>query len=203
MQSWTTEMWQAALIGLVVGFVIGYFLLRLTKESAKKQVKTEAELRAAKEQLENQKQQLEKHFSESADLLKSLAQDYQKLYQHLAQSSNQLLTDENKSIGNYRCVFGRHFGVQSPDRGLPQQLLDRFQWRICAEQRRVQPSRRPGLSWWPDGRIVFSICVREILQYHLFHLCRGKLRLVRLETRYSRLGTKPRSKCNHGIGRGI
>ncbi len=62
MQSWTTEMWQAALIGLVVGFVIGYFLLRLTKESAKKQVKTEAELRAAKEQLENQKQQLEKHF---------------------------------------------------------------------------------------------------------------------------------------------
>ena len=31
MQSWTTEMWQAALIGLVVGFVIGYFLLRLTK----------------------------------------------------------------------------------------------------------------------------------------------------------------------------
>ena len=42
MQSWTTEMWQAALIGLVVGFVIGYFLLRLTKESAKKQVKTEA-----------------------------------------------------------------------------------------------------------------------------------------------------------------
>ena len=77
MQSWTTEMWQAALIGLVVGFVIGYFLLRLTKESAKKQVKTEAELRAAKEQLENQKQQLEKHFSESADLLKSLAQDYQ------------------------------------------------------------------------------------------------------------------------------
>jgi hypothetical protein len=93
MQSWTTEMWQAALIGLVVGFVIGYFLLRLTKESAKKQVKTEAELRTAKEQLENQKQQLEKHFSESADLLKSLAQDYQKLYQHLAQSSNRLLPE--------------------------------------------------------------------------------------------------------------
>ena len=76
MQTWTAEMWQAALIGLVVGFVIGYFLLRLTKESAKKQVKTEAELRVTKEQLESQKQQLEKHFAESADLLKSLAQDY-------------------------------------------------------------------------------------------------------------------------------
>ena len=90
MQTWAAEMWQAALIGLVVGFVIGYFLLRLTKESAKKQVKTEAELRVAKEQLE-------KHFAESADLLKSLAQDYQKLYQHLARSSTQLLPELNDS----------------------------------------------------------------------------------------------------------
>ena len=97
MQTWTAEMWQAALIGLVLGFIIGYFLLRLTKESAKKQVKTEAELRVAKEQLESQKQQLEKHFAESADLLKSLAQDYQKLYQHLARSSTQLLPELNDS----------------------------------------------------------------------------------------------------------
>ncbi|EGY34298.1 hypothetical protein SC1083_0686 [Aggregatibacter actinomycetemcomitans serotype e str. SC1083] len=95
MQTWTAEMWQAALISLVVGFIIGYFLLRITKESAKKQVKTEAELRVAKEQLESQKQQLEKHFAESADLLKSLAQNYQKLYQHLAQSSTRLLPELN------------------------------------------------------------------------------------------------------------
>ncbi|TYA33531.1 YhcB family protein [Aggregatibacter actinomycetemcomitans] len=95
MQTWTAEMWQAALIGLVIGFIIGYFLLRITKESAKKQVKIEAELRVAKEQLESQKQQLEKHFAESADLLKSLAQDYQKLYQHFAQSSTRLLPELN------------------------------------------------------------------------------------------------------------
>ncbi len=95
MQTWTAEMWQAALICLVIGFIIGYFLLRITKESAKKQVKTEAELRVAKEQLESQKQQLEKHFAESADLLKSLAQDYQKLYQHFAQSSTRLLPELN------------------------------------------------------------------------------------------------------------
>ncbi len=47
--------------------------------------------------LESQKQQLEKHFAESADLLKSLAQDYQKLYQHLAHSSTQLLPELNDS----------------------------------------------------------------------------------------------------------
>ena len=87
MQSWTPEMWRAALLGLVVGFAIGYFLLRFTKGSVKKQVKTETELRVLKEQLENQKQQLEKHFAESANLLKTLAQDYQHLYQHFAGAS--------------------------------------------------------------------------------------------------------------------
>ena len=62
MQNWTPEMWQAALIGLIIGWVLAYVLLRLTKDSVKKQ--------------------LEKHFAESAELLKTLAQDYQKLYRH-------------------------------------------------------------------------------------------------------------------------
>jgi len=47
MQSWTPEMWQAAVIGLVVGVILGYLLLRLTKGSVKKQVQTEAELKEA------------------------------------------------------------------------------------------------------------------------------------------------------------
>ena len=62
MQSWTTEMWQAALIGLVVGFVIGYFLLRLTKESAKKTSENRSGITRRKRTVGNQKQQLEKHF---------------------------------------------------------------------------------------------------------------------------------------------
>ncbi|MFU2088760.1 YhcB family protein [Avibacterium avium] len=99
MQNWTPEMWQPALIGLVVGFVLAYLLLRFTKDSVKKQVKTEAELQKVKSELDQQKQHLEKHFSESADLLKTLAQDYQKLYQHLANSSAELLPQlENKPL---------------------------------------------------------------------------------------------------------
>ena len=50
MQSWTPEMWQAAVIGLVVGVILGYLLLRLTKGSVKKQVQTEAELKEVKTQ---------------------------------------------------------------------------------------------------------------------------------------------------------
>lgn len=93
MQNWTPEMWQAALIGLIIGWVLAYVLLRLTKDSVKKQIKTEAELQQVQTELNNPKQQLEKHFAESADLLKTLAQDYQKLYRHLATSSTQFLPE--------------------------------------------------------------------------------------------------------------
>lgn len=107
MQSWTPEMWRAALLGLVVGFAIGYFLLRFTKASVKKQVKTETELRQLKAQLENQKQQLEKHFAESANLLKTLAQDYQHLYQHFAGASVQLLPElDEKALFQAQNVGG-------------------------------------------------------------------------------------------------
>ena len=107
MQSWTPEMWRAALLGLVVGFAIGYFLLRFTKGSVKKQVKTETELRVLKEQLENQKQQLEKHFAESANLLKTLAQDYQHLYQHFAGASVRLLPElDEKALFQAQNVGG-------------------------------------------------------------------------------------------------
>ena len=107
MQSWTPEMWRAALLGLVVGFAIGYFLLRFTKGSVKKQVKTETELRQLKAQLENQKQQLEKHFAESANLLKTLAQDYQHLYQHFAGDSVQLLPElDEKALFQAQNVGG-------------------------------------------------------------------------------------------------
>ena len=100
-------MWRAALLGLVVGFAIGYFLLRFTKGSVKKQVKTETELRQLKAQLENQKQQLEKHFAESANLLKTLAQDYQHLYQHFAGASVQLLPElDEKALFQAQNVGG-------------------------------------------------------------------------------------------------
>ena len=93
MQNWTPEMWQAALIGLIIGWVLAYVLLRLTKDSVKKQIKTEAKLQQVQTELNNQKQQLEKHFAESANLLKALAQDYQKLYRHVATSSTQFLPE--------------------------------------------------------------------------------------------------------------
>ena len=66
MQSWIPEIWQAAVIGLVVGVILGYLLLRLTKGSVKKQVQTEAELKEVKTQLSDQ---LYRHYAVSSETL--------------------------------------------------------------------------------------------------------------------------------------
>ena len=72
MQLWTTEMWQAASIGLIIGMFIGYLIVRFTKGSIKHQMQTKTELKNVKAQLEAQNVQLEKHFAESAELFKTL-----------------------------------------------------------------------------------------------------------------------------------
>lgn len=93
MQNWTTEIWLAIGGGFALGFIFAYVLISLTKSSVKKQAETEMELKRVKEELLNKQVQLEKHFAESADLFKTLAQDYQKIYRHLAKSSETLLPD--------------------------------------------------------------------------------------------------------------
>ena len=87
------SLWTSACIGLAVGIVITYLILRLTKGSVKKQAQTESELQQTKSALQKQEELLEKHFAESADLFKVLAQDYQKIYRHMAKSSDELMPD--------------------------------------------------------------------------------------------------------------
>ena len=95
MENWTNEIWVAIGIAFIVGLFIGYIVVRLTKGSVKHQAKTEAELKTVKNQLDTQKAQIEKHFAESAELFKTLINDYQKLYRHYATSSNNLLGEKD------------------------------------------------------------------------------------------------------------
>ncbi|MGR3808023.1 hypothetical protein SAMN05660772_02535 [Pasteurella testudinis DSM 23072] len=85
--------WLVGAIGVVIGFILAYLLIRVTSGNVKKQLKTESELKQVKTEVEEQKAKIEEHFAESADLLKSLAQDYQRLYKHLAKSSVALLPE--------------------------------------------------------------------------------------------------------------
>lgn len=95
---WSNEMWTAIIVAFFIGAVVGYLILLTTNANAKKQQKLEMDLKVATQKMEEQKQQLEKHFEESANLLSTLAQDYKKLYTHLAQSSQSLLPETTAKL---------------------------------------------------------------------------------------------------------
>ena len=116
MQLWTTEMWQAASIGLIIGMLIGYLIVRFTKGSIKHQMQTKTELKNVKAQLEAQNVQLEKHFAESAELFKTLIGDYQKLYRHYAHSSDTLLGKNLKGLFTQQLVTAADKPQEEPPR---------------------------------------------------------------------------------------
>lgn len=116
MQLWTTEMWQAASIGLIIGMFIGYLIVRFTKGSIKHQMQTKTELKNVKAQLEAQNVQLEKHFAESAELFKTLIGDYQKLYRHYAHSSDTLLGKNPKGLFTQQLVTAADKPQEEPPR---------------------------------------------------------------------------------------
>jgi uncharacterized membrane-anchored protein YhcB (DUF1043 family) len=78
--------WEYALIGLVVGIVIGAVAMRFGNRKLRQQ-------QVLKTELEEYRQELVGHFARSAELLDNMARDYRQLYQHMAKSSNNLLPD--------------------------------------------------------------------------------------------------------------
>lgn len=96
LEQWSTQIWLAIASAFIIGCIIGYVVLRTTNGSVKKQQQLANELKTANAKIEQQKGQLEQHFQESATLLSTLAEDYKKLYTHLAKSSQSLLPDETQ-----------------------------------------------------------------------------------------------------------
>lgn len=83
--------WIYALIGLVVGVILGVVITRVKTPNYKQQKNIQKDLDAAKFALEQQRQELADHFAQSAELLDTLGKDYTKLYQHMAKTSVALL----------------------------------------------------------------------------------------------------------------
>ena len=83
---------------LVVGAALGFMVAKMTaKKSA-----TDEQTLAKNEQLEAEiaqyKRDVEQHFASSADLLNNMAQEYSKVYQHMAQAQQSLLPDSELTI---------------------------------------------------------------------------------------------------------
>ncbi len=83
--------WIYAIMGLLVGTIVGVGISRLTTPRYKNQKSVQKELESAKFELEQQRQDLVDHFAQSAEMLDTLGKDYTKLYQHLAKASSELL----------------------------------------------------------------------------------------------------------------
>ncbi len=80
------NMVMAGVIGLVVG---GLFMYFATKNKSSKQSVKDVE-----EKLENYQQEVEGHFAKTADLIDNLTDSYKEVFEHLSESAEKLLTEE-------------------------------------------------------------------------------------------------------------
>ncbi|MBW3697149.1 DUF1043 family protein [Vibrio sp. T187] len=83
--------WMYAIVGLLVGAILGVVIARLTKPEYKNQKSVQKELDSAKFALEQQRQELADHFAQTAEMLDTLGKDYTKLYQHMEKTTSELL----------------------------------------------------------------------------------------------------------------
>ncbi|GAL21347.1 Z-ring associated protein ZapG [Vibrio maritimus] len=83
--------WIYAIVGLLVGAILGIVISRLTTPQYKKQKTLQKDLESAKFALEQQRQELSDHFAQTAEMLDTLGKDYTKLYQHMAKTSTELM----------------------------------------------------------------------------------------------------------------
>ncbi|MGE9552609.1 Z-ring associated protein ZapG [Erwinia amylovora] len=83
--------WEYALIGLVVGLIIGAVAMRFGNRKLREQRSQQYELEKTKAELADYREELASHFAQSAELLDNMARDYRQLYQHMAKGSNDLL----------------------------------------------------------------------------------------------------------------
>lgn len=78
--------------GGIIGFIISHFVF-----ASRKQSKQQKEIDASKAELEAYKAKVNNHFTDSAELMGQVANSYQALYNHMADQSQTLLDEDNRS----------------------------------------------------------------------------------------------------------
>lgn len=112
--------WIHAILGLLVGTIIGVVVSRLTTPGYKKQKSVQKELESAKFELEQQRQELVDHFAQSAEMLDTLGKDYTKLYQHFAKTSSELLPnlpEQDNPFDKKTAMTAEQISEDQPDLG--------------------------------------------------------------------------------------
>ncbi|WP_413699512.1 YhcB family protein [Psychromonas sp. KJ10-10] len=76
------------IVGIIVGFVIYHFAIGKSKVSTQQE-----EIDKTKSELEQYKAKVNSHFTNTAELMGEVASGYQSLYKHMADQSQDLLSD--------------------------------------------------------------------------------------------------------------
>ena len=88
--------WIYALVGLAAGIIIGLLISRITVPGIKQQKSLKQDLEKSKYELEQYRQELVDHFATSATMLEALAKDFNKMYDHMASTSKELMPNQPK-----------------------------------------------------------------------------------------------------------
>ncbi|MBF9001508.1 MULTISPECIES: Z-ring associated protein ZapG [Vibrio] len=100
--------WIYAIVGLLVGIVVGIIIARLTTPQYKSQKSLHKELQSTKFELDQLRHGLADHFVHSAEMLDTLGKEYTKLYQHMAQSSSDLLPNLPEQDNPFEKALAQH-----------------------------------------------------------------------------------------------
>jgi len=76
----------AGIMGLLIGMAAMYLMQRKGGD--------QAQTKAVEKKLEQYQQEVEQHFAKTADLIDNLTSSYQEVFQHLSDSAEHLLTEE-------------------------------------------------------------------------------------------------------------
>lgn len=93
------------IVSVIVGFILGLLFVYLVSPKTRKYNQVKKELETSLEELNTQRQMMVKHFSHSAEILDSMAKEFRRLYQHMAENSSQFISHEempalNSDSGN-------------------------------------------------------------------------------------------------------
>lgn len=83
--------WINALILVVIGIFIGLLMAWLIMRDNAQHKDLKKALEKSQNELEQYRQELSEHFTQSAHLLDGISRDYNKLYQHMAKTSAELM----------------------------------------------------------------------------------------------------------------
>jgi len=89
------EMTTYLIIGLVLGVIIGIIITNVFSPKSRRYNQVKRDLEETKQELVTQKQMIVKHFAHSAEILDNMAKEFRRLYQHMADNSNNLVSKED------------------------------------------------------------------------------------------------------------